>query len=283
MLVSKRAVSVHLFVLFCHFLSLSSFLSFLPPQRVLSLLQLTMASSSSVQRGAVRAPPPPDQLAAFHKTVDKRVMTGVLCREARDAELSAQAAVQAEALFGDDSLVVARLRYFESDSLASLAREASGVEQETLLSRSWAVLLSVISLLQRRLADKTVLPGTVRKEELEYDAHSQAALCKAKNEPAPSSDELRSWASTLGYETLIFAMRRSLDLLPQPYWPTVQKRMVESFVLQGLDVIPRTAGIRAGMMNGEDDLVAIIKEYTAQLRFRFLHRRSSQVAVECCQ
>ena len=55
-------------------------------------------------------------------------------------------------------------------------------------------------------------------------------------------------------------MFRSLDLLQLPHWPTVQKRMVESFVLQGLDVIPRTAGIPADLITGEDDLVAIIKD-----------------------
>ena len=55
-------------------------------------------------------------------------------------------------------------------------------------------------------------------------------------------------------------MFRSLDLLMLPYWPTVQKRMVESFVLQGLDVIPRTAGISADQIAGEDDLLWKIKE-----------------------
>ena len=45
-----------------------------------------------------------------------------------------------------------------------------------------------------------------------------------------------------------------------PYWPTVQKRKVESFVLRGLDAIPRTAGIPAGKIYYEEDLVAIIKE-----------------------
>ena len=56
--------------------------------------------ATSLHRGAARAPPPADQLAAFYKLVDKEVIAGQLCRYARDAELSAQAALQAEALFG---------------------------------------------------------------------------------------------------------------------------------------------------------------------------------------
>ena len=220
-----------------------------------------MASPSSGQHGAESAQPSTDQqLAAFYKTVDKRVTAGVLCRFARDAELSAQAATQAEALFGDNSLVVARLRFCESDSLASLAYMASGAEQEVLLRKSWAVLLSLVNLLLRRLADNTLEPGFIREEELDYAAHVQASLCKAKNEPAPSPAELRELASAMGYNTLLNTMYRSLDLLTQPYWPTVQKRMLESFVLQGLDVIPRTAGIPADLITGEKHLVAIIKE-----------------------
>ena len=64
----------------------------------------------------------------------------------------------------------------------------------------------------------------------------------------------------MGYRTLLDTMYSSLNLLKQPYWPTVQKRMVESFVLRGLDVIPRTAGIGAEQIAGEDNLVATIKE-----------------------
>ena len=217
--------------------------------------------ASSEQRSAARAPPPLNKLAALYKLVDKRVTAGVLCREARDAEMSAEAATRAEALFGDDSLVVAHLRECESDSLANLASEASGAEKVTLLLQCWAVLLSLINLLQRRLADKTLLPGTIREEELDYGAHTQAAILKARNEPFPSPARLRAEASTMGYDTLLSAMHMSLRLLRQPYWQTVQKRMVESFVLRGLDVIPRTAGKPANLINYEGDLVWIIKKH----------------------
>ena len=142
---------------------------------------------SSLRRGAARAPPPPDQLASFYKLLDKRVIAGALCRHARDAELSASAALQAEALFGEgDSLVVAHLRMSESRSLNKLAAEASGAEAEAPCRRSCSVLLSLLPLLLRRIEANTLLPGAVREEELDYTAHVQASLAKAKNEPVPS-------------------------------------------------------------------------------------------------
>ena len=98
--------------------------------------------------------------------------------------------------------------------------------------------MSLINLLLRRLEADTVLPGTLREEELDYEAHSKASVFKAKNEPVPPPFLLRSWASMLGYVTLLNAMVTSLHLLRYSYWPTVQKRVVESFVLRGLDVIP---------------------------------------------
>ena len=219
-----------------------------------------MASSSS-QRGAARAPPPPDQLAAFYKLVDKKVIAGHLCRHARNAELSASAAVKAEALFGeDDSLVVADLRISESAALNIIATEASGAEAEALRRRSWAVLVSLIPLLLRRLEANTLLPGTLREEELDFEAHVQAAIKKAKNEPVPSLAVPRSCASTMGYNTLLNTMYRSLDLFLYPLWPAAQKRIVELFVLQSLDVIPRTSGKPANLLTGEKHVVAIIEQ-----------------------
>ena len=88
-------------------------------------------ASSSVGRGAARAPPSPDRLAVFYKLVDKIVIAAMLCRYARAVELAATAATHAEALFADDSLVVARLRLDGSLNLGSIACDASGAERET--------------------------------------------------------------------------------------------------------------------------------------------------------
>ena len=214
-------------------------------------------ASSSLQRGAAgrRAPSPPDQLASFYKLVDKKVVAGVLGRHARNAELSASAAASGEALYGEDSLEVK----IEGQSISNLATEASGEEQELLDRRSWAVLVSVLPHLLRRLENNTLLPGSIREEELDYFAYLQAAIRKAQNLPVPSSG-LRALASTVGYSTLLHAMYRSLDMLPLPWWLATQKRTVESFVLQGLDVIPRTAGIPSGWRPGEENLVMMIEQ-----------------------
>ena len=218
-------------------------------------------ASSWLQRGAARAPPPPAQLAAFYKLVDKRTIAGALCREARDAELSAQAAGQAEALFEDDSLVVASLRLSECEAIASLHEAASvAAEKQALLRRTWALLLSVVVLLLHRLEADTLLPGTLREEELDYEVHVQAGKLKANNEPVPSPATLRTWSPTMGYATLLMAMSRSLDLLRHPMWVQHEREMVESFVLQGLDVIPRTAGIQAHLIAGEVHVVSVIEQ-----------------------
>ena len=221
-----------------------------------------MGSSSLRSAGSSsRAPLLPDQLAAFYKLVDKKAIAGALCRHARDAELSASAAVQAEALYkGDDSLVVASLRMDESQSLTCLALEASGVEQATFFQQSWAALLSALPLLLRRIAANTLLPGTVREEELDYEAHVQAAIRKAMNKPVASPAGLRAAASTLGYNILLHAISTSVGLLLLQFLPAMQKRLVESFVLKGLDVIPRTAGIHANLIAGEGILVEFVEE-----------------------
>ena len=223
--------------------------------------------ASSLQRGAGRAPPLPNQLAAFYKLVDKRTIAGYLCRPARDAELSAQAAGQAEALFEDDSLVVASLRLSESEALVGLSMAASGAENEVLRRQSWAVLLSILPLLLRRLEANTLMPGTVREEELDYGTHVKAAGYKARHRPVPSLAVLRAGTSTIGYSTLLLAMYRSLDSLILPMGSPVQERMVESFVLQGLEVIPRTAGVQGNPIIGEDAVVMAIEQHMSPVNY----------------
>ena len=222
-------------------------------------------ASSSAGRGAARAPPPPDRLAVLYKLVDKKAIAGVLCRHARAVELAAEAATHAEALFADDSLVVAKLRMDGSMCLANIACEARGAEIETFARQSWALLLSAIPVLLRRLESNTLLPGSIREEELEYEAHNKVAAIKAKNEPLPRPAVLRAWESTMGYGTLLDAMVSGLHLLACRWWPATQSRSVESFVLQGLDVIPRTAGIPAGIIAGEEQLVMIVERYVTPL------------------
>ena len=244
-------------------------------------------SSFSSQQGA-REAPPPDQLAALYSLTDKVVSTGALCRHARNVELSARAALKAEALFTDDSLVVARLRMIESKSLVNLAIAASPADREALIRRSWSALLSVIALLQRRLAANTLLPGTVRKEETDYYAHALAALLAVQNEPVPPPSGLQTLASTIGYVVLLDALDKSLHFMPesfQMFWPAAQRKVVEMFVravvllgpllttdifiqvFQALDFIPRTAGFRGCMFSEEANLVALIEKDVSPQNF----------------
>ena len=188
------------------------------------------------------------------------MIAGVLCRHARAVELAAEAATQAEALFTDDSLVVAKLRVDGSMNVSSLALHASGAHRQAFARQSRELLLSVIPILLRRLEANTLLPGTIREEELDYAVHSKAAVCKATNKPVPPPTVLRAWASILGYDTLLDAMFRGLDLLPFPWWTAAQKRSVELLVLRGLDVIPRTAGA-AFTIAGEEELAATMERY----------------------
>ena len=190
-------------------------------------------ASSSLQRETTRAPPPPDQLASFHSLVDKCVTACALNRHARASELSGKAADKSEALFGGDSLVVASLRMDESRALANFITTARGSEKDALRRRSFSSLLSVIAILQRRLANNTLLPGTVRKEELEYYAHRLASTLAAKEAPALSLETLQAVAPTIGYNVLLDAMYRSLNYLQsflQPFWPEVQRKVVEAYV-----------------------------------------------------
>ena len=165
-----------------------------------------MASPASA-RGAVRAAPPPDELAAFLSLVDKKISAAQLSRHARDAELSSKAAEKAEALFGNDSLVVAHLRMNESIAVANLASSARGAEQVTLFRRSWSALLPVIAHLQRRLATNTVLPGTVRTEESDYYAHVAAAIFAAQDKLLPLPADLQTSGVHLQSAYPCFSMR----------------------------------------------------------------------------
>ena len=93
-----------------------------------------MASS---QRNAACAQPP-EEVTAFFKLVEKVVAASVLGRHARHAELCERAAKHAERLYGDNSLVVADLRWTTAGSLRSLAcTSTSSSEHVALLRRAW--------------------------------------------------------------------------------------------------------------------------------------------------
>ena len=225
-----------------------------------------MASSS--ERGAGRAPgapppplppPPPEELAAFYALVEKQVTAGVLSRHARSAELCDRAAKHAQRLWGDNSLVVADLRVDKAIALRELARAStSSSEQEVLRRRAWAILVHVHALLLRRLADNTLLPGTIKEEEVTYSARSQAFAKKAMDEAVPSEAVLQRLGALLGYETLLHAVFQTLNLHMVILGYALPKESVRSFVLTALDAIPRTATMQT-RLHCETDLVAMME------------------------
>ena len=72
--------------------------------------------------------------------------------------------------------------------------------------RAWAILIPVRALLQRRLADNTLLPGTIKEEEVTLFARMQASIYKANNEPVPSEVVLQGSGVVPGYSTLLDAV-----------------------------------------------------------------------------
>ena len=188
---------------------------------------------ASLARGEGRA-------AALYSLADKAANAGALRRHARGAELSARAALKAEAFLGLDSLVAAHLRMNECNALAHLAASSSCAEQEALYCRSWSTLLSVIALLQRRHNTSTLLAGTERKEESDYYAHVIAAMLVAQNKPVPPPFVLQIFASSIGYTVLLNALHKSLVFLFKslhPLWPAEQRMIVETFVRSFLTLL----------------------------------------------
>ena len=214
-----------------------------------------MSSSRGEEPPSPPAPPPPfpdparvpDQLASLHGLLDKVVTAGMLCRHARHHELVGRAAAQAEALYTEDSLVVASLRVTAVHGLwnmSCVASEAgSAAEEADLDRRAWSLLLPLHALLLRRVAANTLLSGTVRQEESEYGAYLESAIRRAANKPALSNEHLQAAGQWLGYKVLLEVVNKTVNLLESRSWPRAQEASAASFVLDALDVIPRTAGI----------------------------------------
>ena len=110
--------------------------------------------------------------------------------------------------------MVAHLRMNEVAYLREVASSStSSSEQEALWRRAWALLVPVHALLLRRLADNTLLPGTIKEEEATYYARWQAFTYKAVNNTAVPEAVLQDMGVTLGYGTLLDAVYDTLNLL----------------------------------------------------------------------
>ena len=226
---------------------------------------LPMASFS--ERGAARGrgppplplpPPPPEEVAAFYVLIEKRVTAGVLYRHTRCAELCDRGAKHAERLWGENSLVVAHLRVSEAGSLRGMAdTSTSSSEKAALRQRAWATLAPVHALLLHRLADNTLLPGTMKEEEVTSDARTQAFVCEVMGKSV-SSKVFQGLDAVLGYETLLEAIFNTLNLAVELQGSALLRENAHSFVLTALDAIPRTATMQRRLLS-ETDLVATME------------------------
>ena len=204
-------------------------------------------------------PAPPEELAAFYALVEKKTTAGVLSRHARGAELSDRAAKHAEKLYGNNSLVVADLRVTEAAHLRELARASTSFSEfDALYRRAWAILAPVHTLLLRRLADDTLLPGTIKEEEMRYGARSLAFTLKASDKPVVSEATLQNLSPALGYKTVMDAVFHTLALLIELQGFGLPRENAHSFVLTALDAIPRTATLK-GRLASEAALVAMME------------------------
>ena len=155
----------------------------------------------------------------------------------------AHAIFQAEALFIEDSLIVANLQSVQARQLCLFKKGGRVADKEAACRQAWALLSPVTALLLRRLSKNTLLPGTCRKEEVAFATLLLKSSHKAQNTPQTPSlaalDERRS--ACYGYACLLSVAVDSLMLLTAPVWSLTERRVVQSFVLSALDVIPRTA------------------------------------------
>ena len=222
--------------------------------------------ASSAERGAAHArgasprqPQPTEEVTDFFTLVERVVAAGVLSRHTRCAELCDRAGKQAQRLYGDN-LVVADLRVGEVRSLRGLACASTTPSEKTALwRRAWAILVPVHALLLRRLADNTLLPGTIKEEEVTYYARLQAFTLKAQDKPIPSEAVLQYLSVAFGYKTLLSAVCITLALLFELHGSGLSRDSAHSFVLTALDAIPRTATMQHNLQS-ETDLVALIEQ-----------------------
>ena len=201
-----------------------------------------MASSS--QEGVERTP----SLLSFYAIVKEQVCANQMNRFARAAELSERAAAHADTLFQPDSLVSASLRVELCVSLFRVAVTSSDAEVVALIRRVADVLLPVTALLWRRIERNTILPFTVREDEVAYYIQKDRYARENMNLPVPHDAVLRASVSQrVGYDVTIVVALRCLELVRIEHRTVLRSTEIErfeSFVLAALDLIPLTGNLR---------------------------------------
>ena len=220
-----------------------------------------MASTATPQRAdRPTGGLPSRRLVALFALAERATTAGVLGRDAHAAELYERAALLAEALCLPDSLAVVHARHGQVIAIRnSSCGMPPGPAKDELRRRAWALLLPLHAPLLRRAAANTLLPGTVRREEVDYQIHAQAAVDKVKR---ASSNALAAQGDPagqlVGFVTLCDVMAATLNGLPDSHWPAEECASAQAFVLAAIDFYPRTAGI-AQSTSSEAQMLAFVE------------------------
>ena len=150
--------------------------------------------------------------------------------------------------------MVASLRWNEARPLCNVSSQAVGVEKEALLRRAWALLLPLHALVLRRVASNSLLPDTLHQEEIGYGAHLASCPANKTLHAVHEGD-----GQLVGYSLLCLATSGTLNMMPVLQWPPAQAASAQSFVLDALDVIPRTNG-DVRVVDAETYLVAYVDD-----------------------
>ena len=89
-------------------------------------------------------------------------------------------------------------------------------ENEEFLPRIqtvWARLCTAMDVLQRRLDDGMILPGTCTDAEVAFALHFDASLYKAERLPAESRRTMREYGATIGYSAALDCAQYLLGML----------------------------------------------------------------------
>ena len=152
---------------------------------------------------------------AFWKVFEASVKATRQLKTVRAAELSERAADAAAALYGADSLVLARI---QADAVLcfqiALGAMASTSARAVMQRKSLLHLRSTVELLQRRKAAGSPFPGRCRPEEEAFDRENRALLVQLGNYTESSSlPQLRQLNSCVGVRELAMTAQHAAHLL----------------------------------------------------------------------
>lgn len=201
-----------------------------------------MASASSL-RGVGTRPTQGDAVGAAgakSPTLDRLVQRAVTAdssgRSAFAAALWKRAAAVALETHGD-TLIYARCKLEQASSLTcQMSAETSSDVQAAQLAEVWALTISVIPLILRRMDASTVLPGRCAREEVLFFKQFIVWLGQANLRPELEQTILVRQSFAVGYDIAMKAAHTVLTHLLCDVLPTALYRL-DDFLLRVVDLV----------------------------------------------